>query len=67
MQKYPRRIVDWLSVNATLTSDDSKVNIWAYADSESDLPLLEFVSHPIVVNPDENMKQIAKNNHWPVF
>ncbi|WNF35263.1 HAD family hydrolase [Bacillaceae bacterium IKA-2] len=62
-----RRIVDWLSVNATLTSDDSKVNIWAYADSESDLPLLEFVSHPIVVNPDENMKQIAKNNHWPVF
>lgn len=62
-----RRIVDWLSQNASSISADSTDNIWAYADSESDLPLLEFVSHPIVVNPDENMKQIADKNKWPVF
>jgi len=62
-----RRIVDWLSQHASAFSEDSTNNIWAYADSESDLPLLEFVSHPIVVNPDEEMKQIAQKKQWPVF
>ena len=25
---------------------------WAYSDSVSDLPMLELVGHPVVVNPD---------------
>ncbi|WP_382401085.1 HAD family hydrolase [Lentibacillus salinarum] len=40
---------------------------WAYADSESDVPLFQFVKHPIVVNPDDGMKKIAVQQGWPVF
>ncbi len=41
--------------------------IWAYADSESDIPLLQYVTHPIVVNPKENMVKIAEQNNWVIF
>jgi HAD superfamily phosphoserine phosphatase-like hydrolase len=41
--------------------------VWAYADSESDIPLLEFVEYPVVVNPKPDMKEIADQNKWPIF
>lgn len=41
--------------------------IWAYADSLSDVPLFQFASHPIVVNPDEAMKKVADKYNWPIF
>jgi HAD superfamily hydrolase (TIGR01490 family) len=41
--------------------------VWAYADSESDIPLLQFVEHPVVVNPNPDMKDIADQNKWPIF
>ncbi|SFB11418.1 HAD-superfamily subfamily IB hydrolase, TIGR01490 [Lentibacillus halodurans] len=40
---------------------------WAYADSESDVPLFQFVKHPVVVNPDETMKEIAVRRGWMLF
>ncbi|HLS09225.1 HAD family hydrolase [Lentibacillus sp.] len=40
---------------------------WAYADSESDVPLFQFVKHPIVVNPDDTMKKIAMKEGWALF
>lgn len=40
---------------------------WAYADSESDVPLFQFVKYPIVVNPDDDMKKIALNEGWVLF
>ncbi|MCE7793298.1 HAD-IB family phosphatase [Salipaludibacillus sp. CUR1] len=64
-----RRIVDWLG-NNSLSSNNKKADtddLWAYADSENDLPLLEFVNNPVVVNPDKSMKQIAEKKEWPVF
>src|SRR5436190_3695098 len=33
---------------------------WAYSDSASDLPMLRVVGHPVVVNPDANLAQIAR-------
>lgn len=36
----------------------------AYADSYSDIQLLESVGHPIVVNPDSKLKSIAIQNNW---
>ncbi|WP_280770863.1 HAD family hydrolase [Salipaludibacillus daqingensis] len=62
-----RRIVDWLSQNPSTSNAGTINNIWAYADSESDIPLLEFVNHPVVVNPGEDMRQIAEKNQWPVY
>src|SRR5206468_10219768 len=32
---------------------------YAYSDSESDLPMLRAVGHPVVVNPDRDLRQIA--------
>lgn len=38
-----------------------------YSDSESDLPLLEAVGHPIAVNPHRSLKRIAKERNWPII
>ena len=40
---------------------------WAYSDSVSDLPMLELVGHPIVVNPDAPLARIAAERGWPVM
>ncbi len=39
---------------------------FAYADSVSDLPLLEFVGHPTAVNPDEQLAAVAREQKWPI-
>jgi HAD superfamily hydrolase (TIGR01490 family) len=40
---------------------------WAYSDSSSDLPLLEMVGHPVVVNPDSGLERIAAERGWEVL
>ena len=37
---------------------------YAYSDSISDLPMLEAVGHPVVVNPDPALAAIAKRESW---
>jgi HAD superfamily hydrolase (TIGR01490 family) len=39
---------------------------YAYSDSESDLPMLECVGHPVVVNPDATLRRIARERGWEV-
>ena len=39
---------------------------WFYTDSVTDLPLLELVGHPVVVNPDPRLYRAASRRHWPV-
>jgi HAD superfamily hydrolase (TIGR01490 family) len=39
---------------------------YAYSDSESDLPMLECVGHPVVVNPDGRLRRIARDRGWEV-
>ncbi len=43
--------------------DDS----YFYSDSINDLPLLEQVSIPVAVNPDNNLRSIAKNRGWEIL
>jgi HAD superfamily hydrolase (TIGR01490 family) len=38
-----------------------------YSDSINDLPLLEQVSHPVVTNPDERLRQEANTRNWPIL
>lgn len=38
----------------------------AYADSTSDLPMLEVVGHPVAVNPETRLAAIARRRGWPV-
>ena len=40
---------------------------FAYSDSATDLPLLEVVGHPRVVNPDRALRRIAAARGWPVL
>jgi phosphoserine phosphatase len=40
---------------------------YAYSDSESDLPMLEAVGHPVAVNPDEALARIARERGWDVL
>jgi HAD superfamily hydrolase (TIGR01490 family) len=39
---------------------------WAYSDSESDLPMLRTVGHPVVVNPDGPLARVAREEGWDV-
>ena len=40
---------------------------YAYSDSVTDLPMLELVGHPRVVNPDRALRRIAAERGWPVL
>jgi HAD superfamily hydrolase (TIGR01490 family) len=40
---------------------------FAYSDSESDLPMLRAVGHPVVVNPDAELGRVAKQEGWEVM
>ncbi len=39
---------------------------YAYSDSESDLPMLRAVGHPVVVNPDSDLRRIAVEEGWEI-
>jgi HAD superfamily hydrolase (TIGR01490 family) len=40
---------------------------YAYSDSESDMPMLEAVGHPVAINPDRHLARIAKDRGWPIL
>lgn len=40
---------------------------WAYSDSESDLPMLRVVGHPVAVNPDTALERVAREEGWEVM
>jgi HAD superfamily hydrolase (TIGR01490 family) len=40
---------------------------YAYSDSESDLPMLRAVGHPVVVNPDAELLRVAREEGWQVM
>lgn len=37
---------------------------YAYSDSATDLPMLEAVGHPVAVNPDNDLRQVAESRDW---
>ena len=39
---------------------------WGYSDSESDLPMLRAVGHPVAVNPDAELTRVARAEGWDV-
>jgi HAD superfamily hydrolase (TIGR01490 family) len=40
---------------------------YAYSDSESDLPMLRCVGHPVAVNPDQALLRVAREEGWQVM
>jgi HAD superfamily hydrolase (TIGR01490 family) len=56
------RLGDWLAENQQSLEDS-----WFYSDSHNDLPLLNSVTHPVAVDPDEILEQHARDHDWPVI
>jgi len=40
---------------------------YAYSDSESDLPMLRLVGHPVAVNPDTELARTAVEEGWEIL
>ena len=40
---------------------------YAYSDSESDLPMLRLVGHPVAVNPDAELARVARAEGWEIM
>ena len=55
----------WLRAYARRTGADLSRS-YAYADSHSDLPLLQAVGNPVAVNPDVALFRVARRKRWPV-
>ena len=46
--------------------DIQLMDSYAYSDSITDLPMLDLVGHPVVVNPDKDLRKIATDREWTV-
>jgi HAD superfamily hydrolase (TIGR01490 family) len=40
---------------------------YAYSDSESDLPMMRAVGHPVAVNPDAALERVARAEGWRIM
>lgn len=56
------RLKAWLDANGAHLAGS-----WFYSDSHNDLPLLEMVSQPVAVDPDDTLRQHAEMKGWPVI
>lgn len=59
------RLAEWLGGRGqTLASFTAS---WFYSDSRNDLPLLERVTHPVAVDPDEVLRGEALARGWQII
>ncbi|GAB2713196.1 HAD family hydrolase [Halomonas garicola] len=56
------RLNEWLESRSD-TLDDA----WFYSDSHNDLALLEMVDNPVAVDPDDTLRQIARERGWRII
>jgi HAD superfamily hydrolase (TIGR01490 family) len=59
------RVETWLAGLGQSFADFEET--WFYSDSLNDLPLLERVSHPVAVNPDQTLRTHAQTQGWPII
>src|SRR6266702_4290226 len=65
MKLVQRHLGEWLvGRGQTLASFSSS---WFYSDSLNDLPLLERVTHPVAVDPDETLRREALARGWRII
>ena len=56
------RLQDWLKHHT-----ETLAGSYFYSDSHNDLPLLDMVTYPVVVNPDPKLNAVAKERAWPIM
>lgn len=55
----------WLAGRGQALTDFAES--YFYGDSQSDVPLMEKVTHPIAVEPDDALAEIARKRNWPII
>ena len=58
------RMEEWLAAHA-LTWQNTETTF--YTDSINDLALMEKVDHPIATNPDEQLREVARQRGWRIL
>ena len=60
-----------IKLDAWLASRDLRLDEFAesyfYGDSQSDVPLMEKVTHPVAVEPDDALAELARARRWPII
>ena len=59
------RLEAWLASEARALQDFARSTF--YSDSRNDLPLLERVTHPVAVDPDDTLRAHARERGWPII
>jgi HAD superfamily hydrolase (TIGR01490 family) len=59
------RVEEWLAARGESLADFSES--WFYSDSINDQPLLERVTHPVAVDPDARLADLAAERGWAVL
>ncbi|WP_439107708.1 HAD family hydrolase [Congregibacter sp.] len=54
-----QRLTEWLA-----REEEVMDGAWFYSDSHNDLPLLEIVDNPVIVDPDDRLAQIGSERGW---
>lgn len=57
-----KRLEHWLAQRGANLAQS-----WFYSDSHNDLPLLERVTHPVAVDPDDTLAQHATMKGWTII
>ena len=60
-----KRVEGWLATMDRRIADYAKS--FFYSDSRNDLPLLERVTNPVAVDPDDTLRALAYARAWPVI
>jgi HAD superfamily hydrolase (TIGR01490 family) len=60
-----RRLDEWLAAQGRALGDFAESAF--YSDSHNDLPLLERVTRPVAVDPDEALLEKARQRRWEVI
>lgn len=55
------RLESWLAMQEAPVEE-----AWAYSDSINDRALLEYATHPIAVNPDDQLLTLAQEKGWRI-
>ncbi|MDN2855550.1 hypothetical protein PAJ73_09260, partial [Campylobacter jejuni] len=59
------RTAAWLASLGYAASDFERT--YFYSDSINDVPLLDYVTHPVATNPDAKLSGVAGTRGWPVM
>ena len=59
------RVEGWLASQGRKLGDFARSSF--YSDSHNDLPLLERMTHPVAVDPDESLAATARKRGWPAI